>query len=171
VIAEIEPHRVSILDKHGRWVERKMPHFPEDMDPFGEIPIETELVRNQIMFNLDFFRRMLSGVSGGGTPSQEGNVSVCLNKKDDEGRICPVEVRIDYVKTRIAQGNDATRIETHRLFLYENGIGVRRVEDWVLTNRRLDETILSQKFITEEDLRLLDYARMIISQSSLAPIK
>lgn len=168
MITEIELHRVSAVDEHGRWIERKMPHFPPDMDPFGEIPIEAEVVRNQIMFNLDFFRRI---PGYGGQPSPEGNVHVYLNKEDDAGRTCPVEVRIDHVKTWMAQGSDATRIETHRLFLYENGIGVRKVEDWVLTHSRWDETILSQKFITEEDLRLLDYARMIISQSLDAPIK
>ena len=168
MIAEIEPHRVTTRDRNGRWVERKMLHFPPDMDPFGEIPIEAKVVRNQIMFNLDFFRRMLGD---GSQVSPEGTVHVRLNKEDDVGRTCPVEVRIDHVKTRIAQGSDATRIETHRLFLYENGIGVRRIEDWVLTHSRCDETILSQKFITEEDFHLLDYARMIISQSPDAPIK
>jgi len=168
MVTELEPHRVSSIDKHGRWVERKKPHFPPDIDPFGPTPIEVGVVSNQIVHNRDFFGRMHSNVS---QVSPEGNVHVRLNEKDDAGRICSVEIRIDYVKTRISQGSDATRIEAHRLFLYDNGVGVRRIENWVITDSHWDETILLQKFITEEDLHLLDYARLIILQSPYSPIK
>lgn len=165
---ELEPHRVSTINEHGRWVERKLPHFPQDIDPFGPIPIEAGVVSNQILLNLDFFERILGNIS---QVSPEGNVHVRLNEKDDADRICPVEIRIDYVKTRMSQGSDATRIEAHRLFIYDNGVGVRKIENWVITHSRWDETILLQKFITEEDLHLLSYAKMIISQSPYSPVK
>lgn len=166
MITELEPHRIHTrID--CKWTEVRSSSFPPDLDPYGEIPPEVEEITEDIKSYVGFFKRML--VAGVNEKTPEANVMVDLSSKDDSGRDLAVRIHIDFIGSRMANGSDATRVETNRLFLYENGVAVKKVEDWLITEDKWEETILSQDFVTERNLHLLEFARNTIYASPAYP--
>lgn len=150
----------------------KSPDYIEELDPYGEVPIECELLSPEIENLRTFFIGDRDDKGWGkGRPSPEGIVSIHATE-DESGRNALI-VEIRFPQPTIDE-NEALRSNVQRFCLYPNNIGTYRFLERVLREFRdedrkvvhvTEETVASQGFVGEIHIEMLKYARMVLEKT------
>lgn len=164
MIPEAEPHSKAFYnDSTDRWEESISPEYPQELDPFGELPLETEFLKPAVQKFRRFFLENLAPADGVGLPMAEGHVSVFLKRSDYSGR----EALIVEIQFKQPESTDIIRELIYRFYLYDNNVAIKKIVDFsiVLQDPLINaETILDQVFITELDLQRLEYAKQAVQR-------
>lgn len=170
---EALPHlrKTDYLGKK-RLIVEKSPDCPEELNPYGEVPIECEMIKPEIEKLRLFFQDDNLGDVGWskGRPSPEGLVSITAGRDDSERKALIVD--ISFPQPTVDE-NEALRRIVQRYCLYPNNIGTYKNLEHVFREYRdedgkvvlvNEETIASQGFIEEIHLEMLKYARLILER-------
>lgn len=160
MLTEAEPHIRYILSGKPT-VEIRSPDCPEELNPFGEIPFETELIKEDIAELRASFLNEVGDHTGEGRITPEGYVRVF----NDPSK--PLLIEIDFYHPPAEDREEFIKRLVHRFKLYENNIAVKQVVDWSAVGGSqliVTETILSQEFVTQDHLPSLNYALRVLQQ-------
>lgn len=171
---EARPHirETTRYLKSGETVVEKSSECPEDVDPYGEVPVEVEFLKPMIEELRAFFLKG-EGDEGWakGRPSPEGIVDIIAGK-DDAGRKTLI-IAIWHEQPTV-QEDEALRRQIQRYYLYPNNVGTYQFLEHVFREFRdeyqkvvhvNEETVLSQGFMSEIHLENLKYAKMVLERN------
>ncbi len=164
---EVRQRTISVrLAGKDDWTTRRFGEVLPTLDPFGDVPIETEIVKPQIRELRDFFMNHGSGRIGCGLSKNTPEAGISVHGLAENGH------HVIFVQTDEHQPNEpADRSLQHRFYLYPNNVGIRRDVDFLLRfddrlaepDVAISENILGQKFVTEEDLAHLNYVKSVLA--------
>ena len=143
----------------------------EELDPFGAIPIDAELIKGKInAFRQSFLADLPESGWGLSKAQPEGHISIDTIHYDQH-RYLPLRVQIiDNQQLPRIKGINKELI--HRFQIYENGVAIVKLveKSYVYSTHGKEkktwktyENILSQRFADESYLRYLDYAQKVIT--------
>lgn len=165
MVTEIEPH-IRYIYSGEPTVEIRSPDCPEELNPFGEIPFEAELIKEDLAKIRASFLNEIGSLGEKTTPAPEGNVIIT----NTSGK--PLQIEIGWHQPPAEDRGEFGKNLFHRFKLYGNNVASKQVIDLSLAFIKghigvlvVSETILSQEFVTADHLLPLNYALRALQQS------